>query len=301
MLAIVNQSVNLTPPITPTLTQQFNKLRNKRLFTDNLFVFLVQYIGLKLSVFSLSPSPLWLATGSACTYLFLRGYGVLPGVWLGSLFGFYFEGIGLNLALKCASVLSLQGLLLIWFSHRYLSPTLIFNSQRRFLQFIIYTALLTAAISLTFMEICYSVLPHTKPPLQYAVQWWLANFNAIMIFSCALLTWDAYFPDVYTIKQWKNIITLFSILLLLIIALIFSHTPVSTTCFALSIILITAFISARWGWCGAIAAVFLSGMLLCFAGFLDAPIFSTYSATVSLLLVQLFLCVNTIVALSLSF
>jgi len=100
------------------------------------------------------------------------------------------------------------------------------------------------------------------------------------------------------IKQWQNISLSFIVLFLLIIAFIFSHTFLSTTCFAASILLTSIFISARLGWCGAIAAASLSGMLLCFAGFSNAMIFSTYSAPLSLLLVQIFLCVNAIISLS---
>lgn len=300
MLTIVNQYSQLLPSNTRTnQAQQFKKLVRKRLLAENILVFLLQYIGLKLSTLTLHPSPLWLATGTACAYLFLRGYSVLPGVWLGSFLGFYLEKIGFLLALDCATVLTLQGFLLLWFSYRYLSPTLIFNHLPMFIKFIVYTALLTALASFMLIFICYSsLLSHKDTLFQHWLQWWLANFNAILIFSCALLTWDAYFADFYAVKQWKSIAMLFGLLLFFIIGLIFSHTPASTTFMALSILLITVFISAKFGWCGAITAAFLSGILLCFAGFFDAVLFSTYSTAVTLLLLQLFLCLNTIIALS---
>ena len=297
MQSIVNQCTTLSPSNRYLTSQQFNQLRAKRLLADNLLVFLMQYIGLKLSTFGLTPSPLWLATGSSCAYLFLRGTSVLPGIWLGSLLGFYFEKIGLKLSLECASVLTLQPLLLLQFSYRYLGPTLIFTNQRALGKYILFTALLTVMISLIMVEICYPVVLHNESFFQYWVKWWLANLNGIIIFSSAMITWDAYASSVQTIKKWKTIYMIFAVLLVLNIVLVFSHTFISTTCLAFTIILMTIYISVRFGWCGAIAAVFLSGIVLSFAGFLDAAVFTTYTAAMSLLLVQLFLCLNAMIGL----
>ncbi len=260
----------------------------------------MQYIGLKLSIFVITPSPLWLATGSACAYLFLRGPTVLPGIWLGSLFGFYFDKMGLRLMFECATILTVQPLLLLQFSYRYLSPTLIFTHQRMFVKYILFTALLTAMTSLMFVEICYPALPHNESFFQYWVNWWLANLNAIIIFSCAMITWDAYASSAQSIKQWRTICMIFTTLSVLIIALAFSHTLISSTCLAFSILLMTVLISARFGWCGAIAAAFLSAISLSFAGLLDAPVFATYTAAMSLFLVQLFLFLITIIGLSIA-
>ena len=90
MLTIVNQNLELQPfKTSKTPVLQFKKMVMQRSLAENLLVFFLQYIGLKLTTFSLDPSPLWLATGTACAYLFLRGYRVLPGIWLGNFAGFY--------------------------------------------------------------------------------------------------------------------------------------------------------------------------------------------------------------------
>lgn len=297
MQLIVNQSTVPVPSNTCQTPQQFTRLRIKRLFADNLLVFLMQYIGLKSSTFALAPSPLWLATGSSCAYLFLRGTGVLPGIWLGSLFGFYFENTGVTLSLECASVLTLQALVLLQFSYRYLKPTLIWTSQRTFINYL-FTAMLTATISLIVVEICYPIVSHHESFFHYWVKWWLANFNGIVILSSAMLTWDAYASSVQSIKKEKVTCLVFSALLMMNIMLACSHTFLTTTGLFFTIILMTLFISVRYGWCGAMAAAFVSGMALSFAGFLDAPLFSTYTPAVSLFLVQLFLCLNTIIGIT---
>jgi len=298
MQNIVKQYAAILPSKTYLTPQQFNQLRTKRLFSDNFLVFLMVYIGLKLSIFSATPSPLWLATGSACGYLFLRGTSVLPGIWLGSLFGFYFEKIGLRLVFECATVLTFQPLLLLQFCYRYLSPTLIFTHQRMFVKYILFTALLSAITSLMFVEICYSTLLHNESFFQCWVTWWLANLNSIIIFSCAMITWDAYASSAPGIKQWRTICIVFTTLSVLIVALAFSHTLILSTCLAFFVFLMTVFISVHFGWCGAIAAVFLSGILLSFAGLLNAPVFAIYTSAMSLFLIQLFLFLISIIGLS---
>lgn len=297
LLLIVNQHSQL---LQPNLARQLKKLFLQRLLTENLFVFIIQYIGLNLGTISLYSSPLWFATGTSCAYLFLRSYSVLPGIWLGTFFAYLLAKSGFIVAFCCASVLCLQAVLLLWFCHQYISPTLIFYRLKKFVTFIAYITVLTGIASFMLLCICYSSISHADSLLHLWFQWWIANFNGILIFSCALITFDTCFLDLYSKKQWKSTSLLFGLFFLLIIAFIYSHTPTSTTCLALLIILSTFSFSAHFGWCGAIGAAFLLGVVLCFAGLFNTALFSTYSASMTLLLLQLFLCVNTIIGLSIA-
>lgn len=295
MQLIVNQNLKI---VDHDLISQFKKIFLLRLLTENIYIFILQYIGLTLSTLSQNLSLLWFATGTSCAYLFLRGYSVMPGIWLGTFSAYYLAKAGFLLSIGCATVLSLQAVLLLWLSHRYISPTLIFYRLRMFATFIIYTAILTCIISFILICMCYPSLSHADAPFQLWLQWWLANFNAILIFSCALVTFDAYFLDFYGVKPLRSTYILFALLLLIIITFNFSHIPVLTICLALLIMLLTIYISVRFGWCGAITVAFVSGMLLCFAGLLGIGVFSYSSVSVTLLLLQLFFCVNTIIGLS---
>jgi len=294
MLLIVNQHTNL---LYPDLTWQFKKLFLLRLLTENIFIFILQYIGLNLTTLSLTPSPLWFATGTSCAYLFLRGYSILPGIWLGTFSAYCMAKAYFWVAFACATVFSLQATLLLWLCYQYLNPTLLFYRLKIFAAFIGLTAIVTGISSFLLLCFCYASLSHVEPLLQLLLQWWLANFNAILIFSCALITLDAYFSDFYAFKQLKSSAILFGLLFCIIITFIFSHTPVATTCMGLLVTLITVIISTNLGWCGAISAVFLTGMLLCFAGFMDGPVYFTYCTSMTLLLLQLFLCLNSIIGL----
>lgn len=199
MMTIVNQNSEI---IQPQLDQQFKKLSLQRFLMVNILVFFIQYGGLNLSTLSLNPFPLWFATGTACAYLFLRGYNVLPGIFLGNFFAYYLATANFSLALGCASLLTIQALLLLWFNYRYiLNPSLIFYQLKQFIQFILFTAILTAWVSSLLLVICYPSMPITKPLFQIGLQWWLANLNGILIFSIAMISWDAYFPQYNSIKQ----------------------------------------------------------------------------------------------------
>ncbi len=298
MLTIVNQYPELLPlNKSKTLKQQFKKIVLLRTLAENLLVFFLQYIGLKLTTFSLDPSPLWLATGTACAYLFLRGYRVLPGIWLGNFAGFYLEKIGFNLAFECATLLTVQGLLLLWLSFRYFSPTLIFYRLAALIKFIVITALLTAVISALLLGLCYSSLSNHAATIELYLKWWLANLNAILIFSCALLTWDAFFPDINKLNLFKPRMIAFGLQIALTVALIFSHTPIITLSLGFGIMLTTIWISLVFGWCGAVTASFISTMLICFAGFLNAPLFLTYTSPMSLIILQLAICITAIIGL----
>jgi hypothetical protein len=297
MLLIVNQHRML---LQPNLAQQLKKLFVQRFITENIFVFIIQYIGLNLGTISADAAPLWFATGTSCAYLFLRGNTILPGMWLGTFSAYLLAKSGVLIAMGCATVFTLQAVLLLRFCYRFLGPTLIFYSLKKFTVFILYTALLTAVSSFILLSLCYTSISSGETALQICLQWWLANFNGILIFSCAFVTFDAYILDLYASKNLKNPILIIGFLLVLIIALIFSHTLISASALALLITLVTIYISLCFGWCGSITAAFLSAILLSFAGFFNSPLFSIYSGSVTLLSLQLYLCINTMIALSLA-
>lgn len=299
MMTIVKQNSEI---IQPQLNQQFKKLSLQRLVMVNILVFFIQYGGLNLSTLSLNPFPLWFATGTACAYLFLRGLSVLPGIVLGNFFAYYLATANFFLALGCASLLTVQALLLLWFNYRYLlNPTLIFHQLNEFIKFILYTAMLTGLVSSLLLVICYPSMHPTELPIQIGLQWWLANFNGILIFSLAMISWDAYFPQYKSIKQMtKEQLSLYILLVFSTIAFSFSSTPSTAILFALVNVLITFVISLRLGWWGAIAAVSLSGILFNFAVFMNAPLFSTSFSFLALILLQLLLCGETIISLSFS-
>lgn len=296
MLAIVNQHPAL---LQPMLAREFKKLSVNRFLAANILVFLLQYTGLMFSTLISHPTPLWFASGTACAFIFMRGCSILPGIWLGSFCAYYFSNSGGLLAFSCATIHMLQAFFLLWLSYRYINLTLHFYDRRTCVKFILCSAALTAIASLFLTLICYSSLQSTQTLLLLWRQWWLANFNGLVIFACALITLDTYFPQIDKLKQLNLFMLkfIYGLLFILICALLFCRDPLDTIWLALSIMLLTFIISIGYGWCGVIAAVFLSGLLYGVAASLGAPIFNTDFSSATVFFLQLLLCVETMMGL----
>lgn len=294
MQFFVKQHLHQMPP---DLTKQFKKLFIQRFISENIFIFIIQYIGLTLGTVSLNPTPLWLATGSSCAYLFLRGYSVMPGIFLGTLCAYLLAKAALWTAFLCASLFVLQAILLFMFCYRFLGPTLIFYNLKSFTLYILYTLILTGLISYLLLSTCYTALSTTKPMLELGLQWWLANFNGVIIFSSGLLTLDAYFLDFYKTDHLKNKIWLLGIFFILIAALLLSSSTTTIVFLGCMILLFTACVSFFYHWCAALGLCFLLGIILCFAILFDAPLFTS---TLPFLAIEGFLSITTLLALGIA-
>lgn len=270
----------------------FQRLVISRLLTENLLVFLLQYAGLMLATITVRPSPLWFAAGTACAFIFLRGKSVLPGIWLGSLLACYLATHSLLFAFMGACVFSLQTLFILVISHRFISPGLIFYQRFTCLKFILLSGAITAVAS---GVLSYFALPDAAWLRQYFPDWWLANWNGVLIFACALLTWDAYFPQLREVKSRAllGVIVIFSGWGVLVMGLVLSREPVLISGFALATLPYLILISTRLGWCAAITANFILGLTLGLCAYLDSPLFNTQAT----LWLPLFLTVEVITAL----
>lgn len=286
---------------TPSLESQFKKLVLQRLLIINCFTFLLQYSGLKLSTLLPFPAPLWYATGSACALIFLRGYSILPGIWVGSFLAYTLESAIFVTAVGCATVFSLQAVLLRAFQYRFLAPTLIFYRLAMYCKFVLFTTMLTGLTTILLIFFYSLSMPNQEISYQQFLQWWLANLNAILIFSCALVTWDSHFQLPLSIKKLSiKGLSLYSLLLVISFLLTQNHAPLVTILLAIANLIVTIIISVCYGWVGTMAAVFFSGFLLSFAVFLRAPLFDTNHISMAVFLIQLLLLSEIIIGVSMA-
>ena len=161
----------------------FKQLIITRLITENLFLLLLQFTGMMFSVFSSQPLPVDFAAGTAAAFIFMRGYTILPGIWLGTFLAASVSGLSFMHCSSLASVYTLQTALLFWFCLRFISPGLIFIDRNVFLRF----ALLCAAVPLLFSPLLPS---------------WQADMAGLLILTLTITSWDNYFPE---IAQWRTI------------------------------------------------------------------------------------------------
>jgi len=292
MESIVSQNATV---LQPDFKKQFKKLCISRYLAENLLAFLLQYAGLMFSTLTSSSTLLWLASGTAAGFIFLRGYSILPGIWLGGFFAYYFSNTSILLASGCAIVFTLQAYLLFWLNLRYISPTPIIYRLTTLLKFLICSSALTATASFLLVLLCYSTLRHPLAPTALWLHWWLSNLNGILLFSIAIITWDMYFPQISALKYLSktSIGALYGGLLILILLLLFSNSMVMAACLTVATLPLIIIISLRYGWCGTVSA-----MLLLTVGF---SIVLTFGGLVlssrSIIFLQGFLAIEMMVGL----
>jgi hypothetical protein len=255
------------------------KLAFMRFFSETLLIFLLQYTGLVISSVEYQ-MPIQFAAGTACAFIFLRGYSVLPGIWLGSLAAYLFIHSHNTHVLLSATILTLQTALIYWLSCRLRIPTLIFYQKKSLVKFI-GCAVLVVSLS--------SIIIDRHQWLVYC----LANLNGIFIISFALIAWDAFYPQIDLLKKQRKFPLYFSFTLLVssVVGILITQNAFCLFSFIGLNLLIILFIKYKYGWCGAVSALFASGILLNFTSqFLFVPY--------SLLSLQVFIFLEALIVIS---
>lgn len=288
--SFINQHSNLLPT---DLAATFKKLVLKRWLAGNVLVFLLQYISLTLSTLAPHPTPLWLASGTACAFIFLRGVSILPGIWLGSVLAYLLAQAHLTVALGCATIFMLQAFVLLRICYRYIYPTLLFYRAFDFIKFIITCAAITAIASFLLEMFCYSTLQNTAQPEILFLEWWLANFNGIMVFSSAIIAWDAYFPQAHLLRNQMRrsfFYAVYGLFITVLGALLFSHNIFLMICSALATLPLIIIIARWFTWCGVISAICLFALSVNFA----TGLFFNNNTPAFLIFIQLLLILEVI-------
>lgn len=259
----------------------FKRLMIIRYLSENLFIFLLVYISLMFATLIPHPSPVSFVTGVSCGFIFLRGASILPGIWVGSVFAYYFTQSHFGDACAFGSVYAIQAYLLLQCNYYLKNPTLIFNKYNPLIKFIVSSALITAITSFFLMIICYKQA--ANPWIFF--QWWLANQNGILIVSCALVVWDSYFPQLDTLKQinlFKCGVLLGSVVIFTI-ALLCINTAISFVITTLIILILQVYMTKAFTWLGGLMGLFCFGGLLSLGANLATPLFfSSYWVTLYL-------------------
>lgn len=268
MLDIVNQSA-----LAPFSDKPFKQLIRRRLLTENIFAFLLQYAGLALTTVTTQPFPIWFAPGVACGFIFMRGYTILPGMWLGGLLAYYLAHADILVTVTCTSLFTVQTALLLWLGYRYISPTLIFYSRSLFIKFFVGSATLAAITSVLLVAICFHHIQTIMTPMQLWLTWWLGNLNSILVFALAIATWDYYFAELHALSRINKplLVITYGCLIGLTMALIFAHTLFAAVTLACLAFIATFVISRLFKWCGTVSALFIMGLLMTFCAFLMPP------------------------------
>lgn len=251
MLAIVSNDRDYSPH---QIEWEWKKLFIKRLIAENCLIFLLQYAGLMFNTLTLTHFPIWFASGTACGFIFLRGYRILPSIWLGSFFAYYFSGLSAEKACFCALIISLQPAILLYLSRRYIGLTLIFNRIRSLIKFFLLSIVVTAFTNFLLQLIYTSIW----------LSDWLANLNGVLIVSFAIISLDTYFPQYAegSSLNKKKLVGFFILLFGMLLIFLLGHTPITMILGALLISIFIVKINIFYGWCGVMATLFSCGFFI---------------------------------------
>jgi len=292
-LLISNNTISVATPIS------YYKLSCFRWLIANAIVFIFQSTGLSISTLQQDVLPLWFASGAACAFIFMRGAGILPGIWLGSYFAYYSAGANMLVAFSSASIWAMQAYLLLLFSCRCLTPTLIFRKRYSLFIFITFSSVLAGVTAYFLMLVSRQSILLLGDSTQLCLSWWLSNLNGILILGLAIYTWDYYFPQLSDLTHRKKIqIAIYALIIMLLgIFLVCTVNPFFLSILLFLVMLVISNLSYQFGWCGAVGAVFEFGMVLSMADLINAPVFTTNFITTMPLFLQTLLLITTIVNL----
>lgn len=237
----------------------YRKLIITRFLSANFFVFLLQLIGTVLS-YALPFQPLSAATGTAFAYLYLRGIRILPGLLMASFLIplFITRQYTISLLFTLKTFFISYGLLLLLY--RFTNPSLIFNKIWHWLRFFILAS-----------AICFlSNLLNYNSGIE-----WLIDLNGILVISLAIVTIDAYFPDIKELHRLKTRIHLhlYGIMFFLCLLQVFFVNIHLALVIASLNMLIYLYLCYKNGWCGCMSALCLQGIVYQLAALLNAPAF----------------------------
>lgn len=269
------------------------------MLTENLIAFLLQYIGLMLHLTTSLPAPVWLDTGTASAYLFMRGYRPLPGIFAGSVLAYLSADAGIGLGIVSALILTAQPLSLIYLCRRYISPAPLYYRSPPALAYILLAATLTAAASASLILAAYPYLNNSLPAFQIWLQWWLANLAGILTLGSGLIIWDAYFPSAHKLKALNKsrLYACYGALTLAAVLLVSSQTSTLIICSGMLVLCLLLMINVIYGKCGGVTAVCVTGFILAMAAYLGSPLFDAPLAAV-LFVQAILLCAGVCVHLS---
>lgn len=172
------------------MNYNFKRLIISRLIAENLLLFLLQLIGVKFCLLGNTPLPIDFAAGTAAAFIFMRGYTILPGVWLGTAFAALFSSISLTTSCLLAFCYTLQTGLLFYLCQRFITPGLVFINPALFLRF--------AALCILTAILASPIIP------------WQSNAAGLLVVTLAITYWDMYFAELSNWRKIPNFITIAS-------------------------------------------------------------------------------------------
>ncbi|MBI3306789.1 MAG: MASE1 domain-containing protein [Candidatus Omnitrophica bacterium] len=260
--------------------------------------------GLSLAFVHKSSSAVWPPTGIALAAVFLLGYRVWPGIFVGAfLVNLFTEGTILT-SLGIATGNTLEAVAAVFLIQYFIKSRHLFERARHVFQYVVLACWVSPVISATFGVTTLSLAGFAKWPYYGLIwsTWWLGDMVSALIIAPFLIIWIQKPLLFLKLRRWLEGI----FLLLLVFAVsqfVFGEKLFfETNSYPLEYLCIPVLLYAifRFGLHGAVSSAFLISLIAIYGTLRGYGPFAVTDPNLSLLLLQAFMGTITLTALVLS-
>jgi diguanylate cyclase (GGDEF)-like protein len=266
--------------------------------------FVAAKLGLKLAFVYPSASSVWPGTGIALSAILLLGYRVWPGVFIGAFLANVTTAGSVTTSLGIALGNTLEGLIGARFLHCFANGRNAFDRARDILKFVFLAATLSTVISATIGVTSLSLggFLQSKDFGRIWFTWWLGDTIGSILLTPLLVLWSINPRIRWNLSQICERILFLSLFVLLNLVIFGGVTPLSQENYPLEFLCLPFFIwtAFRFSQRETAAAVVVLGALALWGTLHGYGPFVTRTSQESLLLLQLFMGVQSVMSLVLS-
>ncbi len=265
--------------------------------------FILGKLGLMLAYVNPSASPVWPPTGLALAALLVLGMHVWPGVLLGAFLVNVTTAGSVATSLCIAGGNTLEGLVGAYLVERFAGGRSAFERPRDVFRFVVLAGMLSPTISATFGVTSLAVAGFASWGAYGAIwlTWWLGDGAGALVNAPLLITWSARPLARWSQGQAREALAL--LLCALVVGLIvLGGVPAGIGRYPLPFVCLPLLIWAafRLGPRETVTVSFLLSCIAIWGALRGAGPFMGGTPNESLLLLQAFMAVTTIVAMSLA-
>ncbi len=260
-------------------------------------------LGLQMANVQPNTSPVWPPTGIAIAALLLFGIRYWPGIALGVIFGYLFNNNALNISVGLAVGNSLEAIAAAFLLKKIAK----FHNSLDRIQDVIGLAVWGALATTISASIGVITLLLAGTGIQNVVwtvwyTWWIGDFMGALVITPLLLVWITNWPILWNPKKTLEVLIVL-ILLLLVTGYVFTNQTIGRVTHEAMIYVIFPFViysALRFTQLGAVSAVALvSGIAIYGTAVGSGPLVRN-SLNESLILLQTFMGVVSLTALTLA-
>lgn len=189
---------NLPRPAKPEQLAEWAQWLAEVLLIASLYV-LTGKLGFLLAMPPGNVTTVWIPSGLALAAILLRGYGVWPGIWLGSflLNAWFFSEIKATpfvsflMASNIAVGSSLQALIGAWFIQRWVGSRDIFDRTETVFKFLVielFSCIAAPTYGVTALFLGMLIEPSAMAYTWWT--WWVGDLIGVLVFTPLLIVWS---------------------------------------------------------------------------------------------------------------